>query len=78
MDKDALESWLRVVGNIRMSMKVNLASNIENQQVQDIVQTVPLREFIHAQYLKYIAHVCRHENSSIPKKLLLAMATKNT
>ena len=47
-----------------MSMKENIASNIENQQVQDVVQTVPLREFIHAQYLKYIAHVCRHENSS--------------
>ncbi len=38
-----------------------------NQQVQDIVQKVPLREFIHAQYLKYIAHVCRHENSCITK-----------
>ncbi len=47
-----------------------------NQQVQDIVQTVPLREFIHAQCLKYIAHMCRHENSSITKKLLFAMATK--
>ena len=47
-----------------------------NQQVQDIVQTVPLREFIHAQYLRYIAHVCRQENSSITKKLLFAKASK--
>ena len=47
-----------------------------NQQVQDIVQTVPLREFIHAQYLRYIAHVCRQENSSTTKKLLFAKASK--
>ena len=48
-----------------------------NQQVQDIVQTVPLPEFIHAQYLRYIAHVCRQQNGSITKKLLFAKALKN-
>ena len=47
-----------------------------NQQVQDIVQTVPLREFIHTQYLRYIAHVCRQENGSITKKILFAKASK--
>ena len=47
-----------------------------NQEVQDIVQTVPLREFIHAQYLEYIVHLCRHEHNSITKQLLFAKATK--
>ena len=44
-----------------------------NQEVQNIVETVPLREVIHAQYLKYIAHVCRHENkfASLTLKRLL-------
>ena len=45
-----------------------------NQEVQ--VQTVPLPEYIHAQYLKYIAHVCRSENNAITKRLLFAMAMK--
>ena len=47
-----------------------------NQQAQGIVQTFPLREFMHAQYLRYIAHVCRQQNGSITKKLLFAKALK--
>ena len=46
------------------------SSQYTNQEVHDIFQTVPLREFIHVKYLRYIAHVCRHENSSITKKPL--------
>ena len=49
-----------------------------NQQVQDIVQIVPLRESVHAQYLRYIAHVCRHENSSITKNYYLQRLRRNT
>ena len=47
-----------------------------NQEIQNIVKTVPLRSFIYAQYLKYIAHVCRAENSALTKRLLFATATK--
>ena len=49
-----------------------------NQQIQDIVQTVPLREFIHEQYLRYIAHVCRHENSSVTENYYLQRLRRNT
>ena len=44
--------------------------------MQDILQTVLLEEVMRAQYLKYIAHVRRHENNATTKKLLYAKATK--
>ena len=49
-----------------------------NLEVQNMVQTVSLREFIHAQYLKYIAHVCRHENNSMAKNCYLRRLRRNT
>ena len=33
------------------------------------MKTSPLRDFIHSQYLKYIAYICRAENTAITKML---------
>ena len=43
-----------------------------NQQIQDILHTTPLRNTINAQHLKYIAHVCRAQNTCLTKKILFA------
>ena len=47
-----------------------------NREVEEVVRTMPLRNFIYTQYLKYIAHVCRSPNTSITKKLLFAKPAK--
>ena len=44
-----------------------------NEQVENILKTTPLRNFIYSQYLKYIGHVCRAENTALTKILLFAM-----
>ena len=47
-----------------------------NNEIEEIVGSTPLRNFIEKQHLKYIAHVCRGPNTSITKKLLFAEPTK--
>ena len=47
-----------------------------NQELERILKTVPLRDFIYSQHLKYIAHICRAENTAITKKMLFAKPTK--
>ena len=47
-----------------------------NVDIQRIMQTTPLRNFVYSQYLKYIAHICRLPNTSIPKKLLFAKPSR--
>ena len=42
------------------------------------MKTVSLRDFIYSQYLKYIAHICRAENTVITKKMLFAKPSKKT
>lgn len=43
-----------------------------NNDIQRILKTTPLRDFVDEQYLKYIAHVARMENTAIPKKMFFA------
>ena len=38
-----------------------------NQDLERIVKTPPLRDFIRVSYLKYIAHICRQQNNSLVK-----------
>ena len=47
-----------------------------NQELERILKTVPLRDFIYSQHLKHIAHICRAENTAITKKMLFAKPTK--
>ena len=43
-----------------------------NKEIQEILRTTPLKDFIYSQYLKYIGHVCRDENTSLTKIMLFA------
>ena len=43
-----------------------------NARIQSIIQSVPLRNHIDAQYLKYIGHVCRATNKSLIKTMMFA------
>ena len=43
-----------------------------NKQIQKILKTTPLKDFIYSQYLKYIGHICRAENTSLTKIMLFA------
>ena len=47
-----------------------------NEKIQKIIGTQPLENFIKSQYLKYIGHVCRAENSRLTKKTFFAKPTK--
>ena len=52
--------------------EVDYAFVYTNKQIQDILKTTPLKDFIYSQYLKYVGHVCRAENSSLTKIMMFA------
>ena len=58
------------------SEEVNYSFLYTNTEVQEVIKTIPLRDFIHTQHLKYIAHVCRGPNTSITKIMLFAKPTR--
>ena len=43
-----------------------------NQRVQQLMGTLPLRDSIDKQYLKYVGHVCRLDNFCLAKAMLFA------
>ena len=47
--------------------EVNFSLVYTNTDLQRIVKSQPLRDFIDIQYLKYIAHVCRRPNTNLTK-----------
>ena len=47
-----------------------------NHRIMQITRAAPVRNFIYTQYLKYIGHICRASNNSIPKKILFATPTR--
>ena len=47
-----------------------------NKQIHEILRTTPLRDYIYSQYLKYIGHICRAENTSLTKIMLFARPQK--
>ena len=47
-----------------------------NEKVQNIIKSVPLRNFIEAQYLRYIDHVCRSSNRSLTKIMLFSQPSR--
>lgn len=47
-----------------------------NNEIEEIVGSMPLRYFVEKQHLKYIAHVCTGPNTSLTKKLLFAETTR--
>ena len=47
-----------------------------NGEIERIIKTTPLRNVIYAQYIKYIAHVCRSQNTFIPKLILFSKPTR--
>ena len=48
-----------------------------NRRIEELMKTLPLRDFINSQYLKYIGHICRMENYCLPKIMLFAVPTKS-
>ena len=51
------------------------ALKYRNEDVQQIVGTSSLSDFIHIRYLKYIAHICRRPNMNLTKQLLFINPT---
>ena len=68
-------SWKRIETSDH-SDEVDYTFVYSNQELERILKTVPLRDFIYSQHLKYIAHICRAENTAITKKMLFAKPTK--
>ena len=50
--------------------EANYAFIYTNEQIQNILKRTPLRNFMYSQYLKYIGHICRAENTALTKILL--------
>ena len=47
--------------------EINHALFFANIDLERITKSQPLRDYINSQYLKYIAHVCRGENTKLTK-----------
>ena len=47
-----------------------------NVDLEQIVGTMPLTNFVKLQYLRYVAHVCRASNQSLVKKMFFAVPQK--
>ena len=47
-----------------------------NLDLESIIKTPPIRQFIIVQYLHYVAHICRGENTLPTKKMLFAKSNK--
>ena len=47
-----------------------------NARIEKIVGSPPLETFVNSQYLKYVGHTCRRENTRLTKKMLFAIPTK--
>ena len=56
--------------------EVSYELKFKNEEIEEIVHTMPLSNFIEKQYLRYIAHVCRSPNTALTKKLLFAKASR--
>lgn len=56
--------------------EVSYELKFKNKEIEEIVHTMPLSNFIEKQHLKYIAHVCRSPNTALTKKLLFAKASR--
>ena len=47
-----------------------------NLNLESIIKTPPIRQFINVQYLHYVAQICRGENTLLTKKILFAKSNK--
>ena len=47
-----------------------------NEEVEKIVQTMPIQNYIFSQHLKFIAHTSRCPNTAITKKMLFTKPTR--
>ena len=56
--------------------EASFALQYTNKDVENIVKTTPLRDFINCQYLRYIAHICRSSNNEITKKMMFMIPSK--
>ena len=66
--------WKRrnVPGSDEEDEEADYAFIYTNEQIVNILKTTSLRNFIYSQYLKYIGHICRAENTALTKILLFA------
>ena len=56
----------------------DMAYIYRNNDLERIVGTPNIRDFLNVQYLRYIAHICRRENTNLTKKMMfLIPSAKN-
>ena len=48
-----------------------------NQRIEELMGTLPLRDYIDKQYLKYVGHICRLDNFCLAKVMLFAEPTRS-
>ena len=58
--------------------ETNFSFVYTNIEVEKIVKSKPLRDFMDSQYLRYIAHVCRRDNTNLSKLSLFLFLAKAT
>ena len=57
--------------------ETNFSFVYTNLDLQNIVKTKPLRDFMNVQYLRYISHVCRRSNNNLTKLSLFFIPSKS-
>ena len=57
--------------------ETNFSFVYTNLDLQNIIKSQPLRDFMNTQYLQYIAHACRRSNINLTKLSLLFIPSKS-
>ena len=57
--------------------ETNFSFVYTNIEVEKIVKSKPLRDFMDSQYLRFIAHVCRRDNTNLSKLSLFFIPSKS-
>ena len=74
-DKRSLGSW-RSEESLEETTDIYYSFLYTNTDVQKVIRTATVRDFIYTQHLKYIARVCRSSNTPITKIMLFATPTR--
>jgi len=64
--------WKRVTNESQDDDEVEYRLVYSNRELESIIRTTPIRKIIQGQYIRYLGHVCRKENTELTKIMLFA------
>ena len=67
---------MKMMDLVKERKQITATSTIMQELKRLLAAHPPLETFVNSQYLKYVGHTCRRENTRLTKKMLFAIPTK--